>query len=367
MDARRYASLPDPFPDVARRRAARRAHRLRDLGHAERGGATTRCCSSPVSPRRRTPPHPPQDPSEGWWQGMVGPKLAHRHASASSSSASTRSAAASAPPVPPRWIRPPGKPYRLSFPDLSIEDIARAGYETVRSLGIERLDTVMGPSLGGMVVLAYAAHVSAGRAAPGVHLRHRGGGAVCDRAALDPARGHHHAIRPGRAATTAPITRRSPGSASRASSAPSPIARPPSGSSASAASRSVPTWHATDPFASEFAVQGYLEALAQSCDERLRRQLLPLHLPRHGSLRASRARGPGRAVPSLPGSSPALVIGVQSDLLFSVSEQRAIADMLASAGVSTRFAPLPCIEGHDAFLVDLETFGRRDRRVPAKS
>jgi homoserine acetyltransferase len=26
--------------------------------------------------------------------------------------------------------------------------------------------------------------------------------------------------------------------------------------------------------------------------------------------------------------------------------------------VSTRFLPLPCIEGHDAFLVDLETFGR---------
>ena len=50
-----------------------------------------------------------------------------------------------------------GKPYRLTFPDLSVEDIARAGYETVRSLGIERLDAVMGPSLGGMVVLAFAA------------------------------------------------------------------------------------------------------------------------------------------------------------------------------------------------------------------
>ena len=50
-----------------------------------------------------------------------------------------------------------GRPYRLTFPDLSVEDIARAGYETVRSLGITRLDTVMGPSLGGMVVLAYAA------------------------------------------------------------------------------------------------------------------------------------------------------------------------------------------------------------------
>jgi homoserine acetyltransferase len=31
---------------------------------------------------------------------------------------------------------------------------------------------------------------------------------------------------------------------------------------------------------------------------------------------------------------------------------------LQEAGVPTRFAPLPCIEGHDAFLVDLATFGR---------
>jgi homoserine O-acetyltransferase len=41
-----------------------------------------------------------------------------------------------------------------------------------------------------------------------------------------------------------------------------------------------------------------------------------------------------------------------------VSEQQAVASALAAAGVATRFAPLPCIEGHDAFLVDLETFGR---------
>jgi homoserine O-acetyltransferase/O-succinyltransferase len=44
--------------------------------------------------------------------------------------------------------------------------------------------------------------------------------------------------------------------------------------------------------------------------------------------------------------------------LFSVKEQQAIAGLLEAAGVPTRFAPLPCIEGHDAFLVDLETFGR---------
>src|SRR5690606_28076297 len=50
-----------------------------------------------------------------------------------------------------------GRPYRLEFPELAVEDIARAGYEAARSLGIEQLDTVIGPSLGGMVVVAFAA------------------------------------------------------------------------------------------------------------------------------------------------------------------------------------------------------------------
>ena len=35
-----------------------------------------------------------------------------------------------------------------------------------------------------------------------------------------------------------------------------------------------------------------------------------------------------------------------------------MAGFLEAAGIATRFAPLSCIEGHDAFLVDLETFGR---------
>jgi len=57
------------------------------------------------------------------------------------------------------------------------------------------------------------------------------------------------------------------------------------------------------------------------------------------------------------GLEQALVIGVKTDLLFSVDEQRAIADALKAAGIPTRFSPLSCIEGHDAFLVDLKTFG----------
>jgi homoserine O-acetyltransferase len=110
------------------------------------------------------------------------------------------------------------------------------------------------------------------------------------------------------------------------------------------------------PFASEFAVQGYLESLAQrfvtvfdaNCYLYISRAMDRFDLALHGDPVALFRRA---------NLEQALVIGVQTDLLFSVSEQQAVAGLLAGAGVATRFAPLSCIEGHDAFLVDLATFG----------
>ena len=112
-----------------------------------------------------------------------------------------------------------------------------------------------------------------------------------------------------------------------------------------------------DPFASEFAVQGYLESLAQrfvsafdaNCYLYISRSMDRFDLGAHGDPVALFRRAT---------LEHALVIGVQTDLLFSVNEQQAVAGFLESAGVTTRFAPLSCIEGHDAFLVDLGTFGR---------
>jgi len=112
-----------------------------------------------------------------------------------------------------------------------------------------------------------------------------------------------------------------------------------------------------DPFASEFAIQGYLEALAQrfvsafdaNCYLYISRSMDRFDLSAHGEPVSLFRRA---------GLSAALVIGVQTDLLFSVTAQPFNTTSLSVAGVATRFAPLPCIEGHDAFLVDLDTFGR---------
>ena len=57
MDARQYARAARSVSDVARRRAARRAHRVRDLGDAQRSARQRACCCSPDCrrPRMRRP------------------------------------------------------------------------------------------------------------------------------------------------------------------------------------------------------------------------------------------------------------------------------------------------------------------------
>jgi homoserine O-acetyltransferase/O-succinyltransferase len=52
----------------------------------------------------------------------------------------------------------------------------------------------------------------------------------------------------------------------------------------------------------------------------------------------------------------ALVIGVTTDILFPIEQQREIAEGLRNAGTVVDYFPLPSIQGHDAFLVDFERF-----------
>ncbi len=47
-----------------------------------------------------------------------------------------------------------GKQYRLSFPDLYIQDIASTAQMVLQSLGITQLRALIGPSMGGMSCFA---------------------------------------------------------------------------------------------------------------------------------------------------------------------------------------------------------------------
>ena len=353
MDARKYAALPDPFPmwRGGALHGARLAYETWGTLNSARDNALL--LFTGLSP----PAHAaasPEDPSPGWWEGMVGPQLAID--SERFFVICVNSLGSCFGSTGPSSIDPATRePYRLSFPDLSIEDIARAGFETVRSLGITRLDTIMGPSLGGMVVLAYAALfpraarrlvcISGTAAAAPFAIALRS--IQREMVTSDPAwaGGKYPADKPP---LTGQRLARKLGTVTYRSAAEwqQRFGREPIRADMKHAG----------PFASEFAVQGYLESLAQrfvsvfdaNCYLYISRSMDRFDLAAHGDpvtlfRRAALER--------------ALVIGVQSDLLFSVSEQRSVAAHLEAAGVGTRFAPLACIEGHDAFLIDLATFG----------
>jgi homoserine O-acetyltransferase len=48
-----------------------------------------------------------------------------------------------------------GDIYRLKIPVLSLEDVARGGFEVIKHLGVKRLVATVGPSMGGMTALAF--------------------------------------------------------------------------------------------------------------------------------------------------------------------------------------------------------------------
>ncbi|MDR2214645.1 MAG: homoserine O-acetyltransferase [Nevskiaceae bacterium] len=304
-----------------------------------------------------------ENPEPGWWEKMIGPGLALDTDrwfvmcvnSLGSCFGSTG----------PASINPAtGRPYRLSFPELSVEDIARAGYEAARSLGIEKLDTVMGPSLGGMVAVAFAAVAPGGArrlvsisGSPGalpfaISLRSLQREAIVSDPAwqsgnyLDPLHGPQSGMRIARKLGT--ITYRS---AEEWRLRFGRNSLTPTGRRAVAQAMK----RSPEGFGPRFDVESYLEAQA----ERFVRVFDPncyLYLSRALDGFDLRDHGEPVEVMKRAGLESALVIGVESDLLFTIREQAEIAAMLEQAGVPTRFARLPCIEGHDAFLVDLPRF-----------
>lgn len=296
-----------------------------------------------------------EDPSEGWWERMVGPGLyidTSRFFVICVNSLGSCFGSTGPASIDPAT----GKAYRLTFPDLSVEDIARGGYEVMRSLGIQRLDTVMGPSLGGMVVLAFAAQF------PGAARRLV---SISGTSAASPFAIALRSIQ-REAITGDPDWNQGQYAADRPPSTGQRLAR----KLGTVTYRSAAEWQQrfgrdpirpdmkrSNPFASEFAVQGYLESQAAkfvtafdaNCYLYLSRAMDRFDLSAHGEHEAVLRRAE---------LEQALVIGVESDLLFSITEQRAVAKDLDGAGVTTRFRPLTCIEGHDSFLIDIERFGR---------
>jgi homoserine O-acetyltransferase/O-succinyltransferase len=358
----RYAALPDPFPMWKGGQLARAQIAYECWGELNPERSNAILLFTGLSPTAHAASSAGnRDP--GWWENMIGPGRAIDTDrffvmcvnSLGSCFGSTG----------PSSINPAtGKSYRLEFPELSVEDIARAGFEAARSLGIRQLDTVMGPSLGGMVVVAFAAVAPGGSrrllsisgssaALPfAIALRSLQRESIMSDPAWqagqyqDTAHGPQSGMRLARKLGT--ITYRS-AEEWRGRFARSPL----STVGRKAVAQSMKRF--PEGFGPRFDVESYLEAQAErfvrifdpNCYLYISRAMDNFDVAAHGDVVTTYKRARLES---------ALVIGVESDLLFTIREQAQIAADLQAAGVSTTFTALPSVEGHDAFLVDLPRF-----------
>ena len=305
----------------------------------------------------------PANREPGWWEKMIGPGRAidtDRYFVVCVNSLGSCFGSSGPASINPRT----GLAWRLDFPEIAVEDIARAGWEVMASLGVTQLAAVIGPSLGGIVAVAFAACMpgkarrlisisgTAAASAFAIALRSVQREAVMSdpdwRAGqyASPAHGPRAGMRLARKLGT--ITYRS-AEEWRNRFARSGIG--PQGMRAAQQARG----RVPEGFGPRFSVEGYLEAQA----ERFVRIFDPncyLYLSRAMDCFDLNSHGEPSQVLAKAGLEAALVIGVESDFLFSIDEQAWIAGQLDLAGVNTTFARLPCIEGHDAFLVDLPRF-----------
>ena len=296
-----------------------------------------------------------QDPSPGWWQRMIGPNLAldtSRYFLVCVNSLGSCFGSTGPASIDPAT----GKRYGIGFPQLAVEDIASAAYAAMRALGIEQLAAVVGASLGGMSVTAFATQfpeaarrlvsISGSPAASPFAIALRSVQREAIMRDPDWQGGHYSPDRPPRngmriARKLGTITYRS------AAELQQRFGREPLGGNASALSQ----------FAPRFAIEGYLETQAErfvhvfdpNCYLYLSSAMDRFDLAEHGGSFAAALRAVR--------TEAVLVIGVESDMLFQIEQQAAIAQAFEHNAVPTRFVRMPSLEGHDSFLIDIPRFG----------
>jgi len=303
------------------------------------------------------------NPEPGWWEQMLGPgKPIDSDCwfvicvnSLGSCKGSTG----------PASINPDtGEPYRLSFPDLSVEDGAQAAAHVVRELGIEQLACIIGNSMGGMTALAFLqlhpglarSHINISGAAKALPFSIAIRSLQREAIRLDPNWNHGQYD----------------------------DARYPEAGMRMARKLGVITYRSAlewdgrfgrvrldsdrtddEPFGLEFEVESYLEGHARrfvrrfdpNCYLYLSRSMDWFDLGEYCNDRRGNGEADTRAGLAGLRVEKALAIGVHTDILFPLQQQEEIAEGLRAGGADSRFLPLPSPQGHDAFLVDIARFG----------
>jgi homoserine O-acetyltransferase len=295
------------------------------------------------------------DSSPGWWEDMVGPGRpidTNRFYVICINSLGSVFGSTNPSSINPRT----GEAYRLAFPILTVEDIARGGYEVMNGLGIKELAAIVGPSMGGMTVLAFAALFpdsvrnlisisAAARSTPfAIALR------SLQREIIRKDPEWHEGNYP---------TGAGPISGQRLARKLGMITY-----------RSAKEWqlrfgreraaqdHTPDnPFGIDFEVESYLENNAAKFTGQFDPNAY-LYLSRAMDLFDLADHGGGSVCEALTyfRVESALIIGVETDLLFPIEQQQELADGLRGGNRKVEFARLTSLQGHDSFLVDMDRF-----------
>jgi len=360
-DARRYFSLPSPFP-MKRGGDLHGAHVAYEtwgtLNPARDNAVLVLTGLSPSAHMMSCE----EDPTPGWWEEMAGPGKAvdsDRWFVICVNSLGSDKGSTCPASIDPAT----GQPYRLSFPQLALEDVGNAAHAVVASLGIERLACLIGCSMGGMSALAYMllhpgsvrTHISvdtAPQAQPfAIAIRSLQREAI----RLDPQfnEGNYdiHAAEGGSYPDLGMSIARKLGVITYRSAM--------EWNGRFARIRLDPEQREDEPFGREFQVESYLEGHAQ----RFVRNFDPnsyLYLSRASDWFDIAEYGHGSVLEGLKRIhvEQAMVIGVSTDILFPLQQQEQIAEGLQAAGAQVEFVALDSPQGHDAFLVDIDNYSR---------
>jgi len=248
-----------------------------------------------------------------------------------------------------------GDIYRTTYPVLTLEDVAQGGYEVIRALGLETVHTTIGCSMGGMTALAFC-----------VRYPELGGNLLLISSATS-AMPFAIAVRSVQREMIIRDPKWDDGNYDLAD--PPVVGQRLARKLGMMTYRSPQEWeqrfgrerisleaHADKMFFGDFAVESYLENHANkftgqfdaNCYLYLSRASDLFDFAEHGgSLEAAFAQ---------LNVDRAMVIGVESDILFPIRQQQELAAGLSNVVEDVELVELDCIKGHDSFLVDMDAF-----------
>lgn len=297
----------------------------------------------------------------GWWEGMIGSgKAIDTDKFYVVCVNSLGSCFGSTGPASINQIT--GEPYRLTFPELTIDDMATATKLLLEKLDIMEINTLIGPSMGGMHALAliiqnkgyaknFIAISTAAQSLPyAIAIR------SLQREVIrkDPLwkNGYYMPEKPPLngvriARKLGMISYRSADEWAQRF-----------GRKKSSKNTITQNTFGIENTGFEYEIESYLEHLAikfqdvfdANCYLYLSRSIDWFDIIDYGTS--------SEQVLGNTGLKSALILGVQSDVLFPISQQKELAEYLSADSTKVTYKSLNCLQGHDSFLVDIETFSR---------